>query len=225
MQAPCPNCANRIVVDDSRVPDRPFSVRCPKCQTMVKFPGKAAAPAEAPPAAAPQAASALSETLGEQTMAHLRRELAGTGGTRGQVLVALSDRALAAALTQPLSRIGYAAEALDNADDAARRLEQGIYDVVITTIEGSGASARGETMYQRIGRLGPDARRGIFLVLVGDQFRTGDGSQAFIALADLVVNPRDAAAVEPVLLTSIAERGRLYQIFLDARRRFEASAH
>lgn len=225
MQAPCPNCAHRIVVDDSRVPDRPFSVRCPKCQTMVKFPGKAAAaPPEAPPAPA-ERENAPAETLGEQTMALLRRELSETGHTRGQVLVALADRGLAGALTLPLGRIGYSAEALDNADDAARRLEQGLYDVVITTQEGSGASARGETLFQRIGRLGPDARRGIFLVLVGDEFRTGDGSQAFIALADLVVNPRDAASVEPVLLTSIAERNRLYQVFNDARRRFEANTN
>jgi hypothetical protein len=222
------------VVDDSRVPDRPFTVRCPKCQTMVKFPGKAAAPAaapaEPPPAAAAAfregpAAPASAETLGEQSMAHLRRELSETGRARGQVLVALGERALAGTLTMPLSRIGYAAETLESADDAARRLEQGLYDVVITSREGSGASARGETLYERIGRLGPEARRGIFLVLVGEEFRTGDGVQAFSALADLVVHPRDAAGVEPVLLTSIAERNRLYSVFQDARRRFEASAH
>jgi predicted Zn finger-like uncharacterized protein len=232
VQAPCPNCANRIVVDDSRVPDRAFSVRCPKCQAMVKFPGRTAAagsdtaptpPPPTPPRAPEPQQAAAPEKLGEHTMAHLRRELAEAGRAKGQVLVALSDRALAGSLTLPLSRIGYAAEALDSPDDAARRLEQGLYDVVITTQEGSGASSRGETLYQRIGRLGPEARRNIFLVLVGDEFRTGDGKQAFIALADLVVNPRDASAVEPVLLTSIAERNRLYQTFLDARRRFEAA--
>jgi predicted Zn finger-like uncharacterized protein len=236
VQAPCPSCANRIVVDDSRVPDRAFSVRCPKCQTMVKFPGKTAAPAAATPPSAerapaeapappPPPGSGAAETLGEQTMAHLRRELAEAGRPRGQVLVALADRGLAGTLTLPLSRIGYTAETLENADDATRRLEQGLYEVVITTREGSGASARGETLYERIGRLGPDARRGIFLVLVDEQYRTGDGSAAFIALADLVVNPRDAGTVEPVLLTAIAERKRLYQVFLDARRRFEAAAH
>ena len=28
-------------------------------------------------------------------------------------------------------------------------------------------------------RLSPDARRRVFLVLVGDEFKTGDGTQAF----------------------------------------------
>ena len=232
MQAPCPNCANRIVVDDSRVPDRAFSVKCPKCQTMVKFPGRPAgsAPAAEPPrAAAPEAHEPAPppapETMGEQTMAHLRRELAESGRVKGQVMVALSDRSLAGALTMPLSRIGYAAETLENADDAARALEQGLYDVVITSREGGGQSSRGETLLQRVQRLSPDVRRTVFLVLVGEDFRTGDGTQAFTAMADLVVHPRDAASVEPVLLTSIAERNRLYQAFLDAKKRHDTAPH
>src|SRR6185436_999317 len=44
MQAACPQCAQKIVIDDSKVPDRAFSVKCPKCQTVVRFPGKGAAP-------------------------------------------------------------------------------------------------------------------------------------------------------------------------------------
>lgn len=215
MQASCPSCANRIVVDDSRVPDRAFSVRCPKCQTMVKFAGRPAA--EAPAPAAPSA-----EAIGEQAIAHLRRELAEGGRSKGLVLVALADRSLAGALTLPLGRIGYAAESLESADDAARRLEQGLYDVVITAREGGPTSARGETLFQRIGRLTPDARRAIFLVLVGEDFRTGDGTQAFASMADLVVHPRDATSVEPVLLSSIAERNRLYQVFLDTKKRHDS---
>jgi hypothetical protein len=74
-------------------------------------------------------------------------------------------------------------------------------------------------------RLPPDSRRTVFLVLVGDEFKTGDGTQAFAAQADLVVGT-DAAPndVESVLLNTMAERTRLYQVFLDARRRFEEAA-
>lgn len=221
MQSSCPSCGNRIVVDDSRVPDRPFTVKCPKCQTMVKFAGRAAA---GPAMDAPAPGEATAPSMGEQSIAHLRRELADSGRAKGQVLVALSDRTLAGALTAPLSRIGYASEALDNPDDAARRLEQGLYDVVITTRQGGGTSARGETLFQRIGRLTPETRRSIFLVLVGEEFHTGDATQAFANMADLVVHPKDAATVEPVLLSSIAERTRLYQAYLDAKKRHDSTA-
>jgi len=52
LQANCTNCGNSITIDDARVPDRPFGVKCSKCGTVVKLPGKSAAPAAAAPAPA-----------------------------------------------------------------------------------------------------------------------------------------------------------------------------
>jgi twitching motility protein PilT len=46
VQSGCPQCGYKIVIDDARVPDRPFSVKCPKCQGVVKLQGKAPAPPE-----------------------------------------------------------------------------------------------------------------------------------------------------------------------------------
>src|SRR5829696_6440168 len=31
----CPNCTTRLQLDGAKVPARPFSVRCPKCQQIV----------------------------------------------------------------------------------------------------------------------------------------------------------------------------------------------
>jgi hypothetical protein len=43
-------------------------------------------------------------------------------------------------------------------------------------------------------------------------------------MADLVLNAREAAGADAVLRNTMAERSRLYQLFTDARKRFEASA-
>ena len=43
-------------------------------------------------------------------------------------------------------------------------------------------------------------------------------------MADLVVNARDISHADGVLLPAMAERTRLYQVFVDARKRFEATA-
>jgi hypothetical protein len=241
VQAACPQCAHKITVDDARAPERPFGVKCPKCQTSVRFPGRvagstpAASPAAAPPAvaapAAPSAASpdgaapaaSPSADVRGGAVAQLRREMGqGESGQGRKVLVALPDRSLAATLTHPLTRLGYTAEVLDSPDEGGRMLEDGIFDVVIA----GGASVvpgRSETLHQRITRLPPATRRRIFLVLVGDEYKTGDGLQAFALQADLVVNPRDAAGVEAPLLNAMADRSRLYQAFNDARRRHEAA--
>ena len=41
----CPNCTARLQLDGAKVPARPFSVRCPKCQQIIN-----AQPPETPPA-------------------------------------------------------------------------------------------------------------------------------------------------------------------------------
>jgi hypothetical protein len=232
VQAPCPQCAHKITVDDARAPERPFAVKCPKCQATVRFPGRAAAApapapgpapaapaaAAAPPAPGPAPAEAAGEDVRGAALAQHRREVAQKETAHGRkVLVALADRTLAAALVQPLTRLGYTAEVLDAPDEGGRMLEDGLFDVVMAT-RAAAVPGRQETLIQRVTRLAPAARRRIFLVLLGDEYKTGDGLQAFAAQADLVVNPRDAAAVEAPLLSAMAERSRLYQPLLDARR-------
>jgi len=269
VQANCTSCAQRIVIDDAKVPDRPFSVKCPKCQTVVRFPGKGAAPvvsapgtgtfetklpagaypaaptsaypaypsaggaasaAPAPPAPAaspapPSAAQAepASEEVRAVMMAQLRREMSiGEGKIVGRAMVALADRAQAGAMALPLGRIGYQVDTVENTDEGARLLEQGVYDLVVATR--AAATPGRESLYQRLNRLSPDRRRRIFLLLVGDEFKTGDGTQAWAVMADLVVSTRDIGTADAVLLPTLAERSRLYQVFTDARKRVEASA-
>jgi predicted Zn finger-like uncharacterized protein len=235
VQVSCPQCNQRIAIDDAKVPDRPFNIKCPKCQAVVKLPGRAAAapapepaPAETAPAAAPAPAppaplSGAAEEARSQIVAQIRREMAASGSTGGgRALVALSDRGHATAITAPLSRHGYQVDTLDNPDEGARLLEQGLYDVVVTTRVPAGPGR--ESLYQRVGRFNPDARRRVFMILIGEDFKTGDGTQAWVALADLVVQSKDVMGVDNLLLNTLGERTRLYQTFLDARRRFEESA-
>ena len=94
----------------------------------------------------------------------------------------------------------------------------------MVTVRAGASQAKGESLYQRINRLSPEGRRRLFVVLVGDEFKTGDGTQAFVTLADLVLNSKDAATADGPLRNTVAERSRLWQVFLDARQRFEASA-
>jgi predicted Zn finger-like uncharacterized protein len=216
MQAQCPTCSQRIVVEDSRVPDRPFSVRCPKCQSAVKLPGRNGPPTPAPSAPA-------SEELRPEVVAQLRREIgkAGAGQEKSRVLLALPDHSLMEPMSMALDRLGYVVETLDELDEGARLLEQGIYEIVITG-RSVALPGKNEMLAQRVSRLNPEARRRVFLTLVGDEFRTGDGTQAFTAQADLVIHPRDVGSAERVLLTTLAERVRLYRPFLEARKSLDA---
>jgi hypothetical protein len=123
-------------------------------------------------------------------------------------------------MTLVLTRLGYQVDSLDDPAEALRLMEHAVYVVVVTNRAPAG---KGETLYQRLNRLTPELRRRVFVILVGDDLRTGDGTQAFVLLADLVVNPKDAGAVDPALRNAVQERQRLFQPFFDARHRLESA--
>jgi len=233
VQAQCSQCSTRIQIDDTKVPDRPFKVRCPKCQTVMTLPGRGAAPAAAPeaeppatasegspvpdPAAAsPPPADDLPPPPSPAAMARRERAEAGTN----DALVALSGPA-AMGLQHALERLKFNVDSVDDIEEGARLLEQGIYEVAVTA-RTPPEPGKPETLAQRMLRLPLDARRRVFVILVGPEFQTADGTQAWAAQADLVVNPADAGRCEHLIRSTMAERKRLYQPLVDARRRIES---
>jgi len=220
VQAQCPECSTRFQLPDEKVPDRPFKVRCPKCQHVVGLPGRGGAtPTADEPArgGAPETATPAAPTT---PAAPPRRE--HTGSDRAEdALIALADTSLGEALTAALGRLDYNVDVVEDVEEGARLLEQGAYAVAVTS---RGGSEPGDsmTLAQRMLRLTADPRRAVFVVLVDGELTTGDGTQAWAAQADLVLNAGDVATCDNLLRATIQERKRLYQPYLDARHRMES---
>jgi len=213
VQASCPQCQTRIQIDDAKVPDRAFNVKCPKCAAVVKLPGRAATPAPAP--VSDLAVPAFSEES-------LRSVVATPLATPGErALVSFPDPSLAQAMAQTLTRLGYAVDVVAG-EDAARLFDQGLF-AIVATARVAAAPGKGESLYQRVTRSSPEGRRRVFGILAGDEFKTGDGMQAWAVLADLVISTRDAPMADNAIRTVMAERNRLYQVYLDAKRRYDES--
>jgi predicted Zn finger-like uncharacterized protein len=212
--AACPQCSTRIQIDDAKVPDRPFNVKCPKCANVVKLPGRGqGASAASPSDPAPALPSPSSEPVSH--VAYTPVMPVARPGERA--LVSFADRNLAATVAQTLTRLGYSVETVGD-EEGARLLEQGYAVAAAARVAGSPGR---DSLYQRITRLSPDSRRRVFAILVGDEFKTGDGTQAWAVLVDLVVSARDASSADNIIRTVLAERNRMYQVYLDARKRWE----
>jgi predicted Zn finger-like uncharacterized protein len=224
VQAQCPQCSTRIQIEDAKVPDRPFKVRCPKCRAVMTLPGRdqeppddrSPAPAEAA-GAAPVAAPPYEPPPPPDPAAVARRARAEAGDN--DALIALSGPA-APHLRKALEQLGFHVDSVDDVEEGVGLLEQGVYEVAVTSRNAPGPGAP-ETLAQRMQRLPMDARRRVFVILVGDEFRTADGTQAWAAQADLVVNSADAGRCEHLVRSTMAERKRLYTPLVDARRRIE----
>jgi predicted Zn finger-like uncharacterized protein len=221
VQAQCPQCATRIQIDDTKVPDRPFKVRCPKCQALLGLPGRNPAPVTAAPVSPEPAAGAPApEPAIEIPSTEMLERQERLEGSHHDALVAFSGPA-AVPIQQALAHLGFNVDAVDKIEEGARLLEQGVYEVAVTS-RSAGSPGKTESLAQRILRMPSEARRRVFVMLVGDEFRSGDGTQAWAAQADLVLNPADAARCENLIRALMVERKRLYQPFVDARKKIEA---
>jgi peptidoglycan hydrolase-like protein with peptidoglycan-binding domain len=172
-----------------------------------------------PDAPGPAAAPAPEPAIDIPTTEMLERQ-ERLDGTHHDALVAFAGPA-AAPVQQALARLGFNVDAVDRIEEGARLLEQGVYEVAVTS-RSAGPAGKTETLAQRILRMPSEARRRVFVVLVGDEFRSGDGTQAWAAQADLVLNPADASRCENLIRALMVERKRLYQPFVDARNKIEA---
>ncbi len=242
MQTTCPQCSQGIIIDDGKIPDRPFSIRCPRCKGTVRFAGKGApaqvvssppevepaaepatippqpAPTQAPPAA--QVPASVPEEIRSQLMAQIRREISLGEASAGRALVFLPDRGQAGTITLTLTRQGFAVDTMEDGDEAARLLDQGAY-AALATAKVVAPQGKPPSLYQRLSRLNPEARRHVFVILAGDEFKSGDATQAFTALADLVVHSRDLATFDNLLRATLHEKQRLYQAYTEARKRLD----
>jgi twitching motility protein PilT len=75
VQASCPQCAQAIIIPDAKVPDRPFTVKCPKCQAAVRLAGRGGAPAPPPPGETPPAPAPTVSGTGVADMEQLFRTM------------------------------------------------------------------------------------------------------------------------------------------------------
>jgi predicted Zn finger-like uncharacterized protein len=227
LQAQCTQCQSRIQIDDSKVPDKPFKVKCPKCQAVITLPGRGAAlpgpgnggaEAVAPAPAAPPPPAYEPPPPGLSAAAIARRERAAA--SPNDAIIALAGPA-AAGLQASLISSGFNVDMVDDIEEGARVVESGIYEVAVTSRE-QAEPGKPETLQQRLLRMPTDTRRRVFVILVGEEFRTGDGVQAWAAQADLVVHPNDAARCDHLIRATMQERKRLYQPLEDARKRIES---
>jgi hypothetical protein len=218
MQATCSSCSNVVTVDENnpKLPEGPFSVKCPKCQTPVRFPGRAAAKGakpEAPRAQPPAPAPAPPKPVGAP--------LKPTALPGERALIALDDKQRANEIARALAALGYECDVVSDAD-GVRIVEQAAHVIVVMarTVAEEGAL----TCYQRLFLLNSDLRRGFFLILVGDEYTTGDGVQAFVVHGDLVIASPDAGSCEATIRERLIERTRLFRVFVDCRRKHEAAS-
>ena len=253
----CQQCSARLQLDDSKIPARAFTVRCPKCQHVINAQPAASAPGESaggalglgdvpatqpartsrpaaapifkPEAGGPDAPADTAPLRGDRDevtnllSALLQRAMttAAAEASRGVGRVDLTHRCVLVCasaehrfnVARVLVENGHEVYVADDTTQAIERMREKKMDVVI--LEPSfDAQEQGAAFIRReVAALRPPARRRLFFVVLSSELRSGDTHQAFLAHANLTLNPADLEELPVLLDRCIRGFNELYREF------------
>ena len=234
MKVKCQNekCGYVINIPDSKIPNRPVKIACPKCKSanLIKPPASSGKPAAG---SGPQA-GLEAKIMGalEQRLAAFRSEvMTGAGAMRGVVapesggvltdkgikkaLICDDDAMVRQVMKDSVAKLGYATEeapTIEKALESLSHVEIG-YSLILIDKVFPDDSEGGYKILSKVATLPLDIRRKIFVVFISGDMKSGDANAAFLMGANTVVNKKDIKRLPAILKGEMAEYERLYRVF------------
>jgi hypothetical protein len=212
----CEDCRTTIQIADERVPlNSTFRLTCPRCKRKIvvssRAPEKQGAGKLTVSAsvrmdeASPSAGDNLQESSLEET------DILQSG--QSAALLCLDCDHRFEVLKSALRGMGYVVDLPASVDHALHRLRFNQYRIIGLTEHFAGSVPNPVAGY--LAGLNMNARRDVFVALIGERFRTADHLQAFIESVDLVVHPDELSHIETLIMKGLREKERFYKVFID----------
>ena len=223
----CPSCETHLQFDDKKYAAGPFTIRCPKCRTVVRgrSGGNGNIRDEDPgpnlmTSSAPKNFAGLPNAVGDDLLrmfaAILQRSNETTGSGYGwdgkQALVCVGAERRETA-TRVLRESKYNVEAPVEKSLAIDILRDRHMDLVLLDDDFDPETHGGEAVRQEVQRLRPNDRRRVYLVYLSNDGRTLDQLSAFLENVNLIVNPADLPHLPQALERSLRDYNELYRHF------------
>ena len=236
----CPKCSSRLQVDEMRIPSKPFTIRCPKCNSSVDATGASeqtavsigASPSSENRRMEPQKAAPLFEpeiaapapSAADKFMELLSSLVSQPGSTGGFTPAARSSwnprKALVCAMEENresiargLSENNYQVFVAEDSRQAVERMRENRLDLVILDSRFDPVEQGSVFVTREVTVLRPAQRRRLFFVLVSPTLRTLDAHAAFLNNVNAVVNVSELAELPKLIEQRLREFNELYTEF------------
>ena len=238
----CQKCSTRLQVDDEKSPQRPFNVRCPKCNSTVS--SSAVNPAteqsalalggspaterfERPTARAYEPATPaetvpndesvrmLIDVLSKGTARNDTNPTARPSWDKRKALVCTSE-AHRDLIARKLTQQGYQVYVAEDTRQAVETMRANKMDVVLLEPQFDPAEQGSVFVIREINVLRPPQRRRLFFVLISPSLRTMDAHAAFLNNVNAIVNVADLEELHRIMEMSLREYNELYREFYGA---------
>lgn len=227
----CDNCSVSLQLDESKVPNGQFTVRCPRCQNMLRASRDSKAsgsptvqqlaankPAPAASAGSKEFAekasefeinSALRSLLSALQTGNSSLDIDDEDGKRPRrVLLCLGEKRDQVA--SMMAEAGYRVYIAETPAQANERLREGKTEIVIFSPDFAAEYGGAAVLQQRANAMYSQERRRLFLVSLEDTGTTMNAHEAFLRNLNLIVNTEDMKQLPLILNRAIHDFNGLY---------------
>jgi predicted Zn finger-like uncharacterized protein len=210
MEIQCEHCDAKYNVPDERLKgDGPFRFSCPKCKNAIRLESVPHGGKDVPPGPEPPPGPVEKEGAGGGPGFSSFRNLQG----KKTALILEQDPEEAKSIMAVVDKLGYEAVHAAGARDAIGQMRFHRFDLIVITDNFEDVAWRENAILNYVNTLSMSVRRRMFVVLIGDDVKTGDPMEAFSLSANLVINREDTASLEGVLDQGVQENGQTYRVF------------
>ena len=226
----CDSCSVSLQLDESKIPSGNFSVRCPRCQNLLRVQkdasGKglsavdqltASKPAEATSEGAADFAAKESDfqvnNALRSLMSALQTDKAAVSDQESdekprRILLCLGQKADETA--RILAKSGYKVYVAQTPAQANERLRDGKVEILIFSSDFAADMGGAAVIQQKANAMYSSERRRLFLISLEDAGTTMNALDAFLRNLNLIVNSNDIAQLPLILNRAVGDYNDLY---------------
>ena len=229
----CDNCSVSLQLDESKIPSGNFSVRCPRCQNLLRVQkdasGKGLSTVDQLAANQPAAATAegFQDFAAKENDFQINNALRSLMGALQSDKTAVDDESMtekprrillclgqnADETAKLLAKSGYKVYVAQTPAQANERLREGKTEILVFSPDFAADMGGAAVIQQKANAMYSSERRRLFLISLEDSGTTMNAHDAFLRNLNLIVNSKDLAQLPLILNRAVGDYNDLYNYF------------
>ncbi len=231
----CDNCSVSLQLDEAKIPTGNFTVRCPRCQNLIRVtPGAKASTVNqlkenVPAPAVPDGAEEFAAKENEFQINNAMRSLLAALQTENKVIESDDEKTekprrvllclgsqKSNVVSKTLVDAGFKVYLAQTPAQANERLREGKTEILIFSPDFAAEFGGAAILQQKINSMSSTERRRLFLVSLEDGGTTMSAHEAFLRNYNLIVNSNDINQLPLVLNRSLRDFNEIYRFYNEA---------
>jgi CheY-like chemotaxis protein len=216
MEIKCEECHALIQIPDERVPQNStFRLNCPRCKRKILANTKTPKSLDEcrTNIGLDPSPSAVTHPTNEEAGDSLRDAMDYLSAGQTAALLCMNRTESRGDVKAMLEGLGYVVDIPAATDHALQRLRFNQYQVILLDDDFDGKSPNPLTGY--LASLNMNLRREMFVILIGQRFKTADRLQAFVESVNLILNYDDLPQLVTFLSRGLRDHERFYKVFTE----------